>query len=122
DQAAALDREDKPVRRLVAPLREIVRPLQRIMRAVDLDRVEMAGGVGQLVLLPQSLRIEAAAPAAIAPAGDADPEPPRPCPFPRPCSAQAHRPLPHRASTAGRVLPPRPGAGDPAQPGGTGLS
>src|SRR4051794_40590753 len=72
DEAAALDCEDEAVRRLVMPLREIFRTLQRVMRAVDLDRVEVAGSVGELVALAQPLRIKAAAPAAIAPAGDAD--------------------------------------------------
>ena len=51
---------------------EEFRALQRIMRAVDLDRVEMPAGVGQLVVLSQPWRIKIAAPAAIPPAGDAD--------------------------------------------------
>src|SRR3954449_5350488 len=74
DEPAALDCEDETVRRLVMPLREIFGALQRVMRAVDLDRVEMAGGMGELVALAQPLRIKAAAPAAIAPAGDSDPD------------------------------------------------
>src|SRR5205807_7456914 len=69
DEAAALDGKDETVRRLFMPAREGFGALQRIMRAVDLDRVEMPAGVGQLVGLAQLLRVEAAAPAGIAPAG-----------------------------------------------------
>src|SRR5436853_1331884 len=86
DEPAALDGKDETVRRLVMPARERFGALQRIMRAVDLDRVEMPAGVGQLVGLAQLLRVEAAAPAGIAPAGDADPDPARP-----PCGGAAHR-------------------------------
>jgi hypothetical protein len=75
DEAAALDGEDETVRRLVMPAREGFGALQRVMRAVDLDRVDMPAGIGQLVGLSQLLRVEAAAPAGIAPAGDADPDP-----------------------------------------------
>src|SRR5690348_18018245 len=51
DKAAALDRENKISGRFGVPAFEEFRPLQRIMRTVDLDRVDMAAGIGQLVFL-----------------------------------------------------------------------
>src|SRR5438067_4359008 len=60
DETAALDREDKIVGRLVMPAREEFGPLQRIMRAVDLDRLEVPAGIGELVALTQFLGVEAA--------------------------------------------------------------
>ncbi len=72
DEPAALDREDKPFRCLVAPSGEGFGALQRIMRAVDLDRVNLPAREGQLIGMPQFARIKGAAPAAIVPAGDAD--------------------------------------------------
>ena len=49
-------------------------PLQRVERAVDLDRGQPLGGVLQLAALRQARRVEVAAPAGVAPAGDADPD------------------------------------------------
>ena len=72
DEPAALDREDKTFRCLVAPSGEGFGALQRIMRAVDLDRVNLPAREGQLIGMPQFARIKGAAPAAIVPAGDAD--------------------------------------------------
>src|SRR5438067_5531937 len=60
DEAAALDREDKIIGRLVMPAGEEFGPLQRIMRAVDLDRLEVPAGIGELVALKQLVRIKAA--------------------------------------------------------------
>src|SRR5215471_6728354 len=75
DIAAALDREDEVFRRILVPPREGIGPLQGIMRAVDLDRVDLAAGVGELVGLAQSPRVERAAPVAVVPAGNADLDP-----------------------------------------------
>src|SRR5207302_2956317 len=86
DETAALNGEDETIRRLVMPAGEGFGALQRIMRAVDLDRVEMPAGISQFVGLAQLLRVEAAAPAGIAPAGDADADPARPR-----CGGAAHR-------------------------------
>jgi hypothetical protein len=55
DEPAALDREDKILGRLVTPAGKGFGPLQRIMRAVDLDRIEMPAGIGELVALAQPL-------------------------------------------------------------------
>src|SRR5437764_7203976 len=74
DETAALDREDEIIGRFVVPAGEEFGPLQRIMRTVDLDRIEMPAGIGELIALAQLLRVEAAAPAGIAPARDADPD------------------------------------------------
>ncbi|MBB4235175.1 hypothetical protein GGD57_001737 [Rhizobium esperanzae] len=62
DEARPLDRKDEIVGRLVAPAAEAFGPLQAIEGAVDLDRREVPGGVGKLLLLRQVLRIELAAP------------------------------------------------------------
>src|SRR5205814_3092546 len=67
DKAAALDREDKIRGRFSVPALEEFRPLQRIMRAVDLDRVDVPAGVGQLVLMAKALWIKRAAPRRIPP-------------------------------------------------------
>src|SRR5688500_8229091 len=72
DETAAFEREDEVLRRLVIPLLIVLRALEGIERAVDLDRVEFGGGVFQLALLGQALRIKRPAPWAVAPAGDAD--------------------------------------------------
>src|SRR5579859_5662222 len=72
DVAAALEREDEILGRLAMPLLEQLRSLQRVKGAVDLDAVEPLRGVSELIPLPQSLRIEHAPPAAVAPARDAD--------------------------------------------------
>src|SRR5437868_716454 len=87
DETAAFDREDKIVGCLVMPAGEEFGPLQRIMRAVDLDRIEMPAGIRELVALAQLFRIEAAAPAGIAPPGNADPDSAR-----AGCGAAAHGP------------------------------
>src|SRR5271169_6800096 len=73
DKARALDREHKALRGLVVPPGKRVRALQPIKRAVDLDRVDLPAGIGQLVGLQQTGRIEVAAPRRIGPAGDPDP-------------------------------------------------
>ena len=72
DEPAALDGEDEAVRGVVMPSCEGVGALERIMRAVDLDRVDLPAGVGQLVGMAQPARIKGPAPAAIVPAGNAD--------------------------------------------------
>src|SRR5204863_2191023 len=72
DKSAALDGEDKAVRGFVMPSGEGIGVLERIMGAVDLDRVDLPAGIGQLIGMPQFARIEGAAPAAIIPTGDAD--------------------------------------------------
>src|SRR5437764_15418820 len=87
DETAALDREDEIIGRFVVPASEEFGPLQRIMRAVDLDRIEMPAGIGELVALAQLLGVEAAAPAGIAPPRDADPDAAR-----AGCGAAAHGP------------------------------
>ncbi len=94
DKPAALDREDKISGRFGVPAFEEFRPLQRIMRTVDLDRFDVAAGIGQLVLLAQLPGIEAAAPAAIPPAGDADADSAELSSGARACGAAAHRALP----------------------------
>src|SRR5204863_1640716 len=96
DKTAALDREDKIRGRFSVPALEEFRPLQRVMRAVDLDRVDMPAGVGQLVLLAQLPGIKAAAPAAIAPAGDADADSAKLSSGGMTGGAAAHRRLPRR--------------------------
>src|SRR5215467_10074622 len=72
DEPAALDGEDEAVRGVVMPSREGVGALERIMRAVDLNRVDLPAGIGQLVGMAQPARIKRAAPPAIVPAGNAD--------------------------------------------------
>jgi hypothetical protein len=91
DEPAALDREDKILGRLVTPASKGFGSLQRIMRAVDLDRIEMPAGIGELVALAQPFRIEAAAPSGIAPAGDADADSAHPTAGAAACGAAAHR-------------------------------
>src|SRR5262249_43977893 len=67
--------------------------------AVDLDRVDLAAGIGQLVGLQQARGVEVAAPRRIGPAGDADPYGP----------AAGHRPAPQVSSrrTPGSTVPLR---------------
>ena len=95
DEAAALDRKDEILRCFVMPAGKGFGALQRLMRAVDLDRVEKPAGIGELVALAQFLRIEAAAPAGIAPAGDAGADSARPG-----CGTAAHRLLSPRHGTS----------------------
>jgi len=71
-EAAALDRVDEPLRRLVAPLLPTVGLEAGIVGAVDLDRAKPAAHVAQLVLLLDRVRIEHPAPGLERPAADAD--------------------------------------------------
>src|SRR5690606_26533468 len=76
-EAWPLQGEDEAVRRLVMPLGEARRLLRTVIGAVDLDRGQLRGGIFQLALLRQLLRIEGtAAPRLIGPAADADADPP----------------------------------------------
>lgn len=70
--AAGLDREDEPVRRLVAPFAPAIRLEGRIIGAVDLDGRQFRRRIFQLALLHQSLGIEDAPPRFERPAADAD--------------------------------------------------
>ena len=76
DEARPLDREDKTVRGLVVPPGKGVGALQPVKRAVDLDRVDLPAGIGQLIGMQQTRRVEVAAPRRIGPARDADPHGP----------------------------------------------
>ena len=84
DVARALDGEHKALRGLVIPASKGVGPLQRIKGAVDLDRLDLPAGIGELVRVQQTGRIKVAAPRRVGPAGDADPH----------NAAAAHRPEP----------------------------
>ena len=64
------------------------------MGAVDLDRVDLPAGKGQLIGMPQLARIKGAAPAAIVPAGDADADGAR----------TAHRRAPRRCAKSTPML------------------
>src|SRR5215469_18531208 len=86
DKARTLDREDKLLRGLVVPPSKGIGALQPVKRAVDLDRVDLPAGMGQLVGLQQTGRIKVAAPWRIGPTGDPDPDDP----------GAAHRPVPRR--------------------------
>ncbi len=92
DEPAALDGEDKAIRGFVTPFGEGIGVLERIVGAVDLDRVDLPAGEGQLIGVPQFPRIKRAAPAAVVPAGDADAQAPR----------TAHRPSPTGCDTTPR--------------------
>ena len=70
--AAALDGEDEAGRRRGVPAFVALRALQRVERPVQLDGVECARGERELVVLRQPRRVEHAAPAGVAPAGQAD--------------------------------------------------
>ena len=71
--ARRLEREDEAVRRLVAPLLPAVGLEAGIVGAVDLDRRQLAAGIGQLFLLLEVGRIEVAAPGLEGPAAYTDP-------------------------------------------------
>ena len=72
DVSAALEREDEAARDGRAPRIARRGPRQRVEGAVDLDRRQPLGEVGQPALRRQPRRIEAAAPVGIDPAGGAD--------------------------------------------------
>ena len=72
DVLSAFDGEDEIVRRLLVPLGETFRALQGIERAVDFDRIQFAGGVGQFFAMLEFPGIEGSAPRAVGPAGDTD--------------------------------------------------
>src|SRR5690606_2505488 len=108
DVAAALDREHEVVWRLVMPAAETVWMLQRIEAAVEFDGGEAARGMFQLAPLRQPGRIEGAAPARIAPAGNPDP-----------CTSLCHQPRSRRLSlrsSASWLVPCPPGDQPPARP------
>src|SRR6516164_605322 len=71
-KARALDREHEARRHLARPFAERRRRLRAIERAVDLDRSEPLGGVGELLRVRQTLRIERTAPGFEGPAADSD--------------------------------------------------
>src|SRR6516225_5386705 len=71
-KARALDREHEARRHLACPFAERRRRLRAIERAVDLDRSEPLGGVGELLRVRQTLRIERTAPGFEGPAADSD--------------------------------------------------
>ena len=73
DEPRALDREDESVRRLVVPALVRRRPLERVERAVDLDRVQPAGGVLELGPLRQAVRVVHLPPGRVAPPRDPHP-------------------------------------------------
>ena len=68
----ALDREDEAVRDLAGPFAEAFRLLRAVIGAVDFDRGQLGGGVGQFFRLGQLLRIEHAPPGREGPAADPD--------------------------------------------------
>ena len=65
-------REDEILGRLVMPFLEAGRRLSAVEGAVDLDRGDVAAGIGEFIGLAQSLRVERAAPRREDPAADAD--------------------------------------------------
>src|SRR5215510_14566783 len=71
-KAWALDGEDETVRHLTGPFAKALRLLRAVIGAVDLDRGQLRGGVGQLLRLCELLGIEHAAPRLESPAADAD--------------------------------------------------
>src|SRR5207247_1680547 len=72
DVARPLEREDEVPRDPITPGGEAFRPLQGIESSVDFDRGELAGRMGEFVLLPEVLGVEFPPPRRIAPTGDAD--------------------------------------------------
>src|SRR5215469_3841009 len=86
DKARTLDREDKLLRGLVVPPGKGIRALEPVKRAVDLYRVDLPAGIGQLVGLQQAGRIKVAAPWRIGPTRDPNSYVP----------AAAHRLVPRR--------------------------
>ncbi len=70
--ARPLDGKDEAGRRGLVPGTVTADGLQRVMRAVDLDGVDRARGEFEFARLGQSLRIEDATPALVAPSRDAD--------------------------------------------------
>ena len=71
-EAPALEREHKAGRSDLVPRLEGRRPLQGVEGSVDFERVETPAGVGQLVLLRQSDRVEIPPPRRVVPTRDAD--------------------------------------------------
>src|SRR6185437_5201379 len=71
-EARALQREYKTVRHLARPFAEALRLLRAVIGAVDLDRGQLRGGIGQLLRLRKLLRIKHAAPGRERPAADAE--------------------------------------------------
>ena len=71
-EARPLQREHEAVRHLARPFAKALRLLRAVIGAVDLDRGQLRGGVGQLLRLRQLLRIKHAAPRLEGPAADAD--------------------------------------------------
>ena len=71
-KARSLQREHKTVRHLARPFAKALRLLRAVIGAVDLDRGQLRGGVGQLLRLRELLRIKHPAPWREGPAADAD--------------------------------------------------
>src|ERR1700675_2056829 len=71
-KARAFEREHEILRHFARPFAERRRRLRAIKRAVDLDRGQPFGGVGKLLRVRQSLRVENAAPRLKRPAADTD--------------------------------------------------
>ena len=72
DQARSLDGEDEVLRRGGGPLVEAGGALQGVEGAVDLHAGKAGGGKLKLAALRELRRVEDAAPARVAPAGDPD--------------------------------------------------
>src|SRR5262245_4805088 len=71
-ETRALHREDETIRHFARPLPNAFRLLRAVIGAVDLDRGQLRGGVGQLLRLRELLRIEHTAPRLERPAANAD--------------------------------------------------
>src|SRR4051812_13105451 len=54
------------------PVRKALRHLHAVKSAVDLKRIELAGGIVEFAFLWQPRRVEIASPRGIGPTGDAD--------------------------------------------------
>ncbi len=71
-EARPLQREDEAVGHFAGPFAKALRLLRAVIGAVDLDRGQLRGGVGQFLRLRELLRIEHPAPRLEGPAADAD--------------------------------------------------
>src|SRR5579862_5015754 len=71
-KARAFERKHEILRHFARPFAERRRRLRAVKRAVDLDRGQPLGGVGKLLRVRQTLRIEDAAPRLERPTADTD--------------------------------------------------
>src|SRR4051812_16682416 len=71
-ETRSLDREHKPIRHFAGPFAKALRLLRAVIGAVDLDRGQLGGGVGQFLGLRQFLGVKYPAPRLERPAADAD--------------------------------------------------